>query len=212
MKTVSPVRRSGRRCRTRRGCSATDRPSGRSRRRSGEIRRGTGRCRGRAWRRGRRRRPRHGRRASSAASPRTGRTARSPSPAASRLARVDDVVDVAVGGEAHVVELDLVEAGARGDLGDGDVVVPDPPVVRVRPAEAGVVTPDRAVAALDREVRARRRQQRILEDDDAADQVEALRVRASGDLRAACSTAARRRPCSPAAPPTARSRSRRSRP
>ena len=69
------------------------------------------------------------------------------------LAREDDRLDVPVGREADVVELDLVEARACRDLGDRDVVVPDPLVVRVRPAETGLVAPDRAVPILDRQLR-----------------------------------------------------------
>ena len=99
-----------------------------------------------------------------------------------RLVRVDDRVDVAVGGEAHVVELDLVEAGAGGDLGDRDVVVPDALVVRVRPTEACVVVPDGAVRVLDCELGTAGREARVLEDDDAADQVDALCVNLAGGL------------------------------
>ena len=55
----------------------------------------------------------------------------------------DGALDRAVAREAHVVELDLVEARAGGGLRDRDDVVPDALVVRVRPAEAGVVLPDR---------------------------------------------------------------------
>ena len=60
---------------------------------------------------------------------------------------VDDLRDVAVAREAHVVELDLVEAGLGGGDADPDRVAPDPPVVRVHPAEAAVVQPARAVRA-----------------------------------------------------------------
>ena len=89
-----------------------------------------------------------------------------------RLARVDDPLDVPVGREAHVVELDLVEAGARRHLGNRDVVVPDPPVIRVRPPEPGVVAPDGAARRLDREIRPALGKPRILEHHDSADQVD----------------------------------------
>ncbi len=89
---------------------------------------------------------------------------------------VDRGADVAVGGEPHVVEHDLVEPATRSRFSDIDVVVPDPPVVRVRPAEARAVLPDGAVAAQDRELRTPVREDRVLEDDDAADEVQPATV------------------------------------
>jgi hypothetical protein len=89
------------------------------------------------------------------------------------LAREDGGLDRAVAREAHVVELDLVEGRASRRLSDPDDVLPQARVVGVRPTESGVVHPDRAVAVLDREVGARGGQRRVLEDDDAADQVDA---------------------------------------
>ena len=129
-----------------------------------------------------------------------------------RLAREDGALDVAVGREADVVELDLVEAGAGGDLCDRDVVVPDPTVVRIRPAEPGRVRPDRAVRAPDRQVRPSVRESRVLEDDDAGRSGRARTCGPAERPAAACSTASRHRPAWRAAPRTGRSRARRSRP
>ena len=64
-------------------------------------------------------------------------------------------IDIPVGREANVVEHDLVESRPGRRSGDVDVVLPDAPVVRVRPPEAGRVPPDRAVGPLDREIRPR---------------------------------------------------------
>jgi hypothetical protein len=88
------------------------------------------------------------------------------------LARIADLRDVAVARKAHVVELDLVEAELRSLRGDVDVVLPDAPVVRVRPAEAGAVEPARAVGAANRELGSPGREQRIFERDDPADEIE----------------------------------------
>src|SRR5436190_17111966 len=96
--------------------------------------------------------------------------------------RVADNREVAVAREAHVVELDLVEAGFRGGGGDVHVVAPDPAVVRVRPAEARVVQPEGAVAAMHRQLGPLRREHRILERDDAADQVDPVLMRQAHDL------------------------------
>src|SRR5207247_2126311 len=79
-----------------------------------------------------------------------------------------------------VVELDLVEAGPRRGRADPDDVLPDPLAVRVGPAEACVVDPDGTVAVLNREIRPRRGQRRVLEDDDPPDQVDACRMRLAG--------------------------------
>jgi hypothetical protein len=98
------------------------------------------------------------------------------------LARIDDRVGVTVRREAHIVELDLVEARTRRDLGDRDVVVPDAAVVRVRPAEPRMVAPDRAAGRPDREVRPALGEPRILEDDHASDQVDAPGVRRGRQL------------------------------
>src|SRR5439155_25666562 len=88
--------------------------------------------------------------------------------------------DRAVAREAHVVELDLVEAGARRSLGDPDDVLPDLLAVGVRPAEARVVDPDGTVAVLDREIRPGGGQHRVLVDHDPPDQVDAGRMRLAG--------------------------------
>ena len=95
------------------------------------------------------------------------------------LAGEPDLGEVAVAREADVVELDLVEAELGRLDGDVDVVLPDPLVVGIRPAEAAVVQPGRAVCPPDRQGGIAGGQERILEGDDAADQVEASRV----DLR-----------------------------
>ncbi len=89
---------------------------------------------------------------------------------------VADRGDVAVGGEADVVELDLVEAGPRNGRRDRDVVVPDPAVVGIQPAEPAACVPDRAVGVLQRELRPALGDDGILEGDDPPDQVEAGRV------------------------------------
>jgi hypothetical protein len=90
--------------------------------------------------------------------------------------RIPDRRHVAVGGKAHVVELNLAEAGVHGRHGDGEVVRPDPPVVGIEPAEPAARAPDAAVAIPQRQPRPTLRQNRILERDDSADQVEARRV------------------------------------
>jgi hypothetical protein len=83
---------------------------------------------------------------------------------------------IAVRGETHVIQLDLVEAGLRGRLGHREVVVPRAAVPRIEPAEAGARLPHGAARRLDREVGTRRREDRILERDDASDQVDAVPV------------------------------------
>src|SRR5918999_267149 len=85
----------------------------------------------------------------------------------------DGVREVAVGGEAHVVEHDLVEARPDGRLGDVQVVLPDALVVRIAPAEAGAGRPDVACGRMDREAGPPLGEEGILEDDDSSDQVEA---------------------------------------
>ena len=90
---------------------------------------------------------------------------------------VDGRRDVTVGREADVVEKDLVEARSRCCGGEVDVVLPDPLVVRVRPGEPGTIAPDRPVAAPDRHVRPGRREDRILERHDAADEIDARLMR-----------------------------------
>ena len=94
-----------------------------------------------------------------------------------RLTREDRCGEVAVGGEADVVELDLVEAGFRGGHPELDVVVPDALVVRVRPAEAGDGRPHASRGRPDRVARGIRGEDGILEADDAPDEVDAGRVR-----------------------------------
>src|SRR5437870_2137169 len=79
--------------------------------------------------------------------------------------------EVAVAREPDVVELDLVEPRLRGGDRHVDVVLPDGPRVGVEPAEATVGAPKRSVAAMDRELRMGHRGDRILEADDAADQI-----------------------------------------
>src|SRR5919106_1429328 len=102
------------------------------------------------------------------------RVALSPKRAAeTRAPFVDGAGDVAVGGEAHVVEHDLVEARLDRRLGDVQVVLPDALVVWIAPAEAGAGRPDAASGRVDREARPLLGEKRILEDDDSADQVEA---------------------------------------
>ena len=93
-----------------------------------------------------------------------------------RPARIDGAVGVAVGGEADVVEHDLVEPGVGGGLRDGRAVVPDAPIVGIDPAEAGRGRPDAPVGALDGEVGTLARQSRVLEAHDAADHVDAVAV------------------------------------
>jgi len=85
--------------------------------------------------------------------------------------------DVAVRREAHVVELDLVEAGLRRGDGDVDVVAPGGARVRVEPGEAAARLPHAAVRMPDRELRVRDSRDRVLERDDAADQVDPGPVR-----------------------------------
>jgi hypothetical protein len=94
-------------------------------------------------------------------------------------ARVADLREVAVAREAHVVELDLVEAELRRLGGDVDVVLPDSFVVGVRPPEPGAVHPARAIRAADRQLGGARREDGILEGDHTPDQIEARGV----DLR-----------------------------
>jgi len=83
---------------------------------------------------------------------------------------------VAVRGEAHVVELDLVEARPRRRRRDREVVLPGAAVAGVEPAQSGTGLPDRAVRCPDGEVGARDGEDRVLERDDAADQVDAVLV------------------------------------
>ena len=115
---------------------------------------------------------------------------------AARIAE-DRVRDVAVRGEADVVEHDLVEPVARGRLGDRDVVVPDALVVRVRPSEACRVLPHRAVAAARGHLRPALREVRILERDDAPDEVQVVAVHEPRRLAARRRSRARRRPSGP---------------
>ena len=91
-----------------------------------------------------------------------------------RPARVDGVVEVAVGREPNVVEHDLVEAGIGSGLRNRRAVVPDAAVVGVDPAEPGRRRPDASVTALDGEVGTLAGEVRILEADDPADHVDAL--------------------------------------
>src|SRR5207253_6453968 len=110
----------------------------------------------------------------------------------SMFARIADLGDVAVAGEPNVVELDLVEAELRRLLCDVDVVLPDAPVVGVRPPQSHVVEPARAVGPPDRELGNSGRQGRILEGDDPAEEIETggvdLRYRALGIVVALCRT------------------------
>ena len=89
----------------------------------------------------------------------------------------------AVRGEAHVVEHDLVEPGVCRRRRDPERVVPDAAIVGVHPAEACARLPDGSVRAPNREVGSRLGKHRILEDDDPADQIDAVPVRKAGDLR-----------------------------
>jgi hypothetical protein len=89
-----------------------------------------------------------------------------------RLPGEDRSGEVPVGREADVVELNLVESRLRRRLAEGDVVVPDALVVRVRPAEARRRCPHAARGGPDRVAPGVRRQDRILEADDAPDQVD----------------------------------------
>jgi hypothetical protein len=66
--------------------------------------------------------------------------------------------------------------------GDVDDVLPDPPVVGVDPREPAGSSPHRAVGALDRELRPRGGDDRVLEGDHAADQVQPRSVHAAGRL------------------------------
>ena len=113
---------------------------------------------------------------------RSGRIARSSSPSAPAAFRGRRPTRSAVAREADVVELDLVEAGAHRRLRDVEVVVPDPLVVGIRPPEAGVVDPNAASGRPDREVRPLLGQDRVLEADDTADEVDPLLVEARGYL------------------------------
>ncbi len=89
---------------------------------------------------------------------------------------VADLREVAVARETDVVELDLVEARLRGGHGHVQVVGPDASVVGVRPAEARVVVPEGAVGVADCKGRPLLGEHRVLERDDAADQVDAVRM------------------------------------
>src|SRR5919106_2659497 len=88
------------------------------------------------------------------------------------LALVDGGREVAVGREADVVELDLVEARLCRSRGDVHVVLPDPLVVRVGPAEPAARQPDAAAAALNGHTGLPAGEVWVLEDDDAADEVD----------------------------------------
>src|SRR5450830_216189 len=94
-----------------------------------------------------------------------------------RLARPDSTLHRAVRWKSHIVELNLVESGLGGGLGNRDVVLPNFLVVLVRPAEASVVEPGRAVGVLDGQIGSTGREHGILEDRDTADQVDALGVK-----------------------------------
>ena len=97
------------------------------------------------------------------------------------LRREPHASEVSVRGVAHVVELDLVEAGPRGGDRDREIVVPRAAVPRVDPAEAGARLPDGAVRRLHGEIGPRDREDGILEGHDAADQVDAVTVREPRD-------------------------------
>src|SRR5262245_26031061 len=100
------------------------------------------------------------------------------------LAWIDDRAEIAVAGEAHVVELDLVEAGLRCGRGDTDVVAPGAPVIRIEPREARGIVPRRSVRPLQRQVGPGGAQRWIGERDDAADEVDTGSVsRPNGRLR-----------------------------
>ena len=80
----------------------------------------------------------------------------------------------AVGREAHVVELHLVEALGDRFPGDRDEVVPDLLAKRIDPGELLVVDPGLAGARVDdREIRSMVGQDVVLEGDDARDGVDA---------------------------------------
>ena len=86
-------------------------------------------------------------------------------------------------GEADVVELDFVEAGLGGLGGDGDVVGPDLGLEGISPGEAFAVFEEFAVREVDGVFRFGGGERRVLEGDDASDDVDALRVRAVHEIR-----------------------------
>ena len=96
-------------------------------------------------------------------------------------AGITDDREVTVAREAHIVELDLVEACVCSRHRDVDVVAPGGPGVRVEPGEAAVRPPERAVASVNRKPGMRGRRDRVLERDDTADQVDACFVRLGRD-------------------------------
>ena len=116
-----------------------------------------------------------------------------------RPSRIDGAVDVAVGGEADVVEHDLVEARVGGGLRDRRAVVPDAPVVGIDPAEPGDGRPDAPVGALDGEVGTLAAR---ASGPGSRRRGRSCRCRCGGRARRApsgCRTAGSRRPCAPAA-------------
>ena len=152
------------------------------------------RCRGHAPQTTRRPRRRHARRTGASRLLRVAQERRDGLALAERAAiPVDGVADGAVRGEADVVEHDLVEPRTGGGDGDVDVVLPDAPVVRVRPAETGRVAPDASVRMADREVRSAAGEQRVLERHDAPDEVDARAAVPRGRRRAGRSSRGRRR-------------------
>ena len=87
--------------------------------------------------------------------------------------------EVAVRGEANVVEIQLVEAPRAGVFGDGDVVIPRFLRGGVYPGELFVVVPRAAgTLVMDGELRPRLGENRILKDGDARDRVDAFVVQA----------------------------------
>ena len=123
---------------TRRARSATGRPSGRACPRTGAtFLRNLADAEVVRARRGRRRRRRPARRAAVQLSAGVAAgSARSCSPSARHLVPVHDLRDVAVGREAHVVELDLVEPGLAGREPEIEITYfQTRGVIHVRPAE-----------------------------------------------------------------------------
>ena len=172
-----------RRCRAPRRRRARDTPSGARGRRAARSSAAPARCPCRGSPRARRAPSRRGRRAAPSRCFAYATKLAISSPFGTLvLPGIDGVRDVAVGREPDVVEHDLVEAGARSGRGDRDGVVPHPPVVRVDPGEPGARRPDRPVRCGGSRSRGAPREVRVLEDDDPADQVDALAVQLPDDL------------------------------
>ncbi len=78
--------------------------------------------------------------------------------------------------EADVVELDLLETGAGGLFGDLEIVFPHGRLPGAHPGVARLVLPNASVRPFDRPLGLGLGQDRVLEDDDARDGVNSVRV------------------------------------